>query len=94
MDFGAAQEETNVVTLALPAGYDVEELPKAIVITLPDNGGRFTYAVTPGQNSLQVMSRLSLSKAVYSAEEYTYLREFYSRLMAKQAEQIVLKKKS
>ena len=94
VDFGAAQEETNLVTLTLPAGYDVEELPKAIIITLPDNGGRFTYGVTPGQNSLQIMSRLTLTKAVYSAEEYAYLREFYSRLMAKQAEQIVLKKKS
>jgi len=94
VDFGAPQEETIMITVNLPAGYDVEELPKTAMIDLPDNGGRFTYAVSPGQNTLQIISRMSLRKAVYSAEEYTYLREFYSRLMAKQAEQIVLKKKS
>ncbi|WP_258048990.1 DUF3858 domain-containing protein [Hymenobacter sp. NBH84] len=94
MDFGALTDEVNQVTLTLPAGYVVEEMPKPIVVELPDNGGRFLYSISPGENSLQIISRLNLRKAVYSAEEYAALRDFYSRLMAKQAEQIVLKKKS
>ncbi|QNE38381.1 DUF3858 domain-containing protein [Hymenobacter sp. NBH84] len=94
VDFGALTDEVNQVTLTLPAGYVVEEMPKPIVVELPDNGGRFLYSISPGENSLQIISRLNLRKAVYSAEEYAALRDFYSRLMAKQAEQIVLKKKS
>ncbi|SHL69444.1 DUF3857 domain-containing protein [Hymenobacter psychrotolerans] len=95
VDFGCPVDETLMMTLTLPAGYEVEELPKAAAVTLPDNGGRFMYQVQPAANgTLQLVSRLSLSRAVYSAEEYANLREFYRLVVAKQAEQIVLKKKS
>ncbi|QNH61513.1 DUF3857 domain-containing protein [Hymenobacter sediminicola] len=95
VDFGCLVDETLVMTLTLPAGYEVEELPKPAAVTLPDNGGRFMYQVQPGANgTLQLVSRLSLSRPVYSAESYADLREFYRLVVAKQAEQIVLKKKS
>ncbi|TYZ11988.1 hypothetical protein FY528_06470 [Hymenobacter lutimineralis] len=77
----------------MPTGYEVEELPKSAAITLPDNGGRFQYVVAPTAGGLQVVSRISFNKAAYSAEEYANLREFYSLIVAKHAERIVLKKK-
>ncbi|AIZ63309.1 hypothetical protein PK28_05655 [Hymenobacter sp. DG25B] len=48
VDFGAAHDETLMLTYTLPAGYEVEELPKSLLVSLPDNGGRFQYSVTPG----------------------------------------------
>ncbi|MCB2379688.1 DUF3857 and transglutaminase domain-containing protein [Hymenobacter sp. BT635] len=95
VDFGAQVDETVMMTITLPAGYQAEELPKPAVVELPDNGGRFTYTVQDtGQGTVQIASRMSLRKPMYSAEEYGFLREFYSRMLAKQAEQIVIKKKS
>ncbi|WP_165699299.1 DUF3857 and transglutaminase domain-containing protein [Hymenobacter jejuensis] len=94
VDFGAPIDETIIININIPSGYDVDELPKALVLDLPNDGGRYMYSVQPNASSLQVTSRLSLRKAVYSAAEYGSLREFYARLIAKQAEQIVLKKKS
>ncbi|TGE23267.1 DUF3857 domain-containing protein [Hymenobacter metallicola] len=95
VDFGAQFDETVMMTITLPAGYMAEELPKPAIVDLPDNGGRFSYTVQDnGQGTVQIASRMSLRKPVYMAEEYAYLREFYTRMLAKQAEQIVLKKKS
>ncbi|MCC3158832.1 DUF3857 domain-containing protein [Hymenobacter sp. 15J16-1T3B] len=94
VDFGARREETSMVTLALPAGYTVEEMPKNAVIDLPNGGGRFLFSVTPVGNSLQIMSRMTLNRSMYLADEYASLREFYERMLAKQAEKIVLKRKS
>ncbi|MCB2408541.1 DUF3857 domain-containing protein [Hymenobacter lucidus] len=95
VDFGAQTDETVMMTITLPAGYQAEELPKPAIVDLPDNGGRFSYTVVDnGQGTLQIASRMSLRKPIYMAEEYAYLREFYNRMLAKQAEQIVLKKKS
>lgn len=94
VDFGFAMDETLVMTLTLPAGYEVEELPKATSLALPDNGGRFLFQAQPSGATIQIMSRLDLSRPVYSAEEYATLREFYRLVVAKQTEQIVLKKKS
>ncbi|MBT9393998.1 DUF3857 domain-containing protein [Hymenobacter sp. NST-14] len=93
VDFGAKFDETVMVSLTLPAGYEPEELPKGLVMELPEGGGRFTYGVQQGPLGLQIVSRMSLSRPVYSAEEYAYLREFFARMMAKQSEQLVLKKK-
>ena len=93
VDLGAPLEEVIMVTVALPAGYAVEELPKGIAVDLPDGGGRFTYGVQPLGNNLQIVSRTSLARPFYSAEEYAYLREFFARIMAKQGEQLVIKKK-
>ncbi|RSK35997.1 DUF3857 domain-containing protein [Hymenobacter metallilatus] len=93
VDFGASLDETLLVNVTLPAGYELEETPKAMAMELPEGGGRFTYAVQPGAGTVQIMSRMSLARPVYSAEEYAYLREFFARMMAKQSERLVLKKK-
>ncbi|UOG75889.1 DUF3857 and transglutaminase domain-containing protein [Hymenobacter tibetensis] len=94
VDFGCALDETLVMTLTLPAGYEVEELPKPTSVALPDNGGRFMFQAQPLGSTIQITSRLSLARPVYSAEEYASLREFYRLVVAKQTEQLVLKKKS
>ncbi|RYU77650.1 DUF3857 domain-containing protein [Hymenobacter persicinus] len=94
VDFGAPVDETVMMTINLPAGYVAEELPKSAVVELPEEGGRYMFTVVPGPTAIQIVSRMNLRKPSYSAEEYVHLREFYNLLLAKQAEKIVLKKKS
>ncbi|OON67361.1 DUF3857 domain-containing protein [Hymenobacter sp. CRA2] len=94
VDFATRREQTSMVTLTLPANYAVEELPKSAQIELPNGGGRFLFNVTPVGNTLQIMSRMTLNRSMFLAEEYPGLREFYERMLAKQAEKIVLKRKS
>lgn len=92
VDFGAPTQDVIMLTLTLPAGYTAE-LPKPAVVELPDHGGRYIYsASSPTPGTVQLVSRLSLSKAVYGAEEYANLREFYRLALAKQSEALVLKK--
>jgi hypothetical protein len=92
VDFGAPMDETYICRFTIPAGYEMEEAPKSVAVTLPENGGRFMYMVQKEGNTIQVMSKVSISKPVYYAPEYPYLKEFYSQIVAKHAEQIVLKK--
>ncbi|PTX12280.1 uncharacterized protein DUF3858 [Pontibacter mucosus] len=92
VDFGTPIDETFVCRLAIPEGYEIEEMPQSIAVNLPENGGRFTYMVQQEGNTLQVLSRLNINKPVFYAQEYAYLKEFYNRIIAKHAEQIVLKK--
>jgi hypothetical protein len=42
---------------------------------------------------ISITSSLSFNKSVFNQEEYPALRDFYGQVVAKQAEQIVLKKK-
>ncbi|WP_020596856.1 transglutaminase domain-containing protein [Spirosoma panaciterrae] len=93
VDFGYAKEETFVATYTLPQGYQVEEMPKPVSMALPENAGRFTYQIGINtENKLQVVSRIMLRKPMYFAEEYPNLRELFSRIVAKHAEPVILKR--
>ncbi|MBX0292175.1 DUF3857 and transglutaminase domain-containing protein [Hymenobacter sp. HSC-4F20] len=94
VDFGTALDETVLINITLPAGYELEETPKGMAVEIPEGGGRFLYSVQPGQGTLQIISRLSLMRPVYSAEEYAHLREFFTHVITKQGEKLVLKKKA
>ena len=72
----------------------LRELPKPAIVDLPDGGGRYQLRVAATGAEVQLVSRLSLRKAVYAAEEYAPLRELYRLMLVKQAEKLVIKKKA
>lgn len=92
VDFAAPIDETYITKFIIPAGYVVDEMPKNVAVNLPENSGRFTYMLQKEGNEIQVMSRVNINKPVFYAQEYLYLKEFYDHIVAKHAEQIVLKK--
>lgn len=93
IDFASAFEETCVLTFNLPEGYEVEELPKNLSLSLPGNTIKYAYMMQEENGKLKLLSRLNINKAVFSPAEYANLRELYNQLVAKQAEKIVLRKK-
>lgn len=93
VDFGHGSEEVYICNFTIPEGYMVEEMPKGVMMSLPDNGGKFTYMLQQNGNKVQVMSKVTISKPIFYAQEYESLKQFYSQIVAKHAEQIVLKKK-
>ena len=94
VDFGFQQEDMILVTLSLPAGYELTETPKPAVVDLPGDGGRYLYSVDATGPTVLLTSRLVLRKPSYSAEEYVHLREFYRLMLEKQAEKLVIRKKA
>jgi hypothetical protein len=95
VDFGALTEENFIATYTIPAGYVVEEMPKGTRVSLPEDGGRFSYLINtiPEEGKVTISSKITFKKTSYFAEEYELLRKFYDQIVQKHAEQIVLKKK-
>jgi hypothetical protein len=95
VDMGVPEEETVMVVLTLPTGYELAEVPKPAVVDLPNGGGRFIYSVTASTPGLvQLTSRLSLRNTVYPAEQYAGLRELYRIMLARHSEKLIIQKKS
>jgi hypothetical protein len=92
VDYGSPQEELFMVKIVIPDGYTIEELPQTKMYVLPDKSGRFTYSVQTTGNVINIMSNLQINRALYVGDEYLHLKQFYSQVIAKQNEQIVLKK--
>lgn len=93
VDFGSASEELFMAKINLPEGLTVDELPKPKVFTLPGGAGKYVYNVAVIGNTLSVTSQFVINKSLFVQTEYETLREFYNQVVAKQAEQVVLKKK-
>lgn len=93
INFGMAVEKTYMCKLTLPEGYQIDEMPQNKLIALPGGAGRYTYNITQMGNVINLTSTFIVSRVLFGQDEYKPLREFYGQVVAKQAEQIVLKKK-
>ncbi len=93
VDYGNAQEQVYICKIKIPDGYQVDELPKSRVIGLPGNAGRYTYNASTVGNVINITSNFQINKSLFPQDEYSLLKEFYNQVVAKQDEQIVIKKK-
>lgn len=93
IDYACPVEKSFYMNFVIPEGYKVEELPKPVRLKWQDESIKFDYAVTATGDKVQLISKFVLSRPIFKAEEYKALRDLYAQIVAKQEEQIVLKKK-
>ncbi|WP_323757953.1 DUF3857 domain-containing protein [Roseivirga sp.] len=93
VEFSAPIINMYMFNVAIPEGFEVEELPESKNIALPDNGGKYSYLSAIQGDKIQVVVRLNLYKTSYLPDEYPLLKEFFNHVIAKQEGQIVFKKK-
>lgn len=93
VDYGSPFENIYLFKVLLPEGYIIEEAPKSKVMVLLGSAAKYLYNVVQVGNSITISSNLAINQSLFTQEEYPNLREFYNQIVAKQAEQIVLKKK-
>jgi len=87
-------KETIIANIKLPDGFVVDEMPKSTRVKLDGDQGVFEYLIQNTDGMVQLRCIIDLKKANFPAEEYATLRDFYTYIVNKQSEQIVLKKKS
>jgi hypothetical protein len=87
-------DNNYTITMYVPEGYVVDELPKAIKVKFNDEGdGMFEYLVSQSNDVISLRSRVKFTRAMFLPDEYETLREFFNMIVNKQKEQIVFKKK-
>ncbi len=92
INFGYSRDQTYMLNLTIPEGYEVVELPESMKSVLPDNGGVFYFICKNIGTTIQLNSKINLNRTKYTVEEYLQLKSLFDMIVAKQAEQIVLKK--
>lgn len=93
VDLGFPKTISYQAKIKIPAGYSVDEIPKPKLSMLPGNTAKFMYNATHSENEVVVICQVALNRSHFIQDEYPDLREFMNIVLAKQAEQIVLKKK-
>ncbi|WP_113661283.1 DUF3857 domain-containing protein [Pedobacter nanyangensis] len=92
VDLGAASEERITIDISLPDNFRVKEQPKDISLALPNQGGRYLLQTRIEANRLMVNQQLLFNKAIYTSDEYHYLKEFYNRIIQAQKSDVLITK--
>lgn len=84
--------EDYAVSLTIPEGYDVEELPKPLNIKSPDGSITCKVLFAKNGNIITVTYRYQVNRLFFMAEEYDDLRQIYDLIYSKCNEMIAIKK--
>jgi hypothetical protein len=92
VDFGNIFNESYQISITIPEGYVVEEIPQSLTLVLDDKSIRFICQTGQVGNSVMLNYKLNVDKPVFLPSEYESLKNIYDRMILKQSEQIVFKK--
>lgn len=84
--------KNTTVNVLIPEGYEVEALPESLITTINDGEGQFKFLVNQNGRYLRLESELDLKNIIFLPAQYKALKDFYSQMVEKQSEAIVLKK--
>jgi transglutaminase-like putative cysteine protease len=88
-----AMDYNYIFNMDIPEGYVVDELPKSAKVVYNGEEGSFEYIIGKDGGQIQLRCRLQLNKANFTSEDYSTLRDFFTFVVKKENEPIVLKKK-
>ena len=83
--------QRQILNVTIPEKFKLEELPQPVNLSLPNNGGRFSYQVQQFGNRILVTTQLQINQLRYSSGEYQTLKSFIDLVIEKQQEQLVFK---
>lgn len=92
IDLACPTFEKYSFTITIPEGWTVEELPQSVNLRMDGGGAGFIYNITAEGRTIKVDSEISFTTTRYIPERYTSIRNFWSSIIRKQSEVVILKK--
>ncbi len=92
IDFGYGYTNKIMVSIKIPEGFQVAEIPEGSAFKLPENIGSFIFRTTVMGDSIQISVTETLNVPFIPTEYYPSLKQFYNQIIQKESDQVVLKK--
>lgn len=92
VDFAFGYSNPYRITIKIPEGYEVAELPKLEKIKMPEGLGEFSFISSSANGTIQLRVAETINTRLISVKYYPFLKEFFNKLIVRGNEQIVFKK--
>ncbi|MPQ48817.1 DUF3857 domain-containing protein [Marinifilum sp. N1E240] len=92
VNFGHPMHISYLLILEIPKGYTTEYTPKPSMITLPENGGTYSYKAVLSGNKIMASLKFNINNSHFVPDEYEILKEFYNQIITKEGQILILKK--
>jgi hypothetical protein len=86
---------SHVLKIDLPENRVIEETPKSEIVHFNEmNQGVFEYKINSNTSSVLLQTKITMNRSQYNVSEYEVLRNFFSEIVRKHNELLVIKKKN
>lgn len=92
VDLGSTIDHRLSLLFHFPENFTVSQQPNPVGIALPNKAGRFITSIEVSGNTISYSQVEQLNKAIYTPEEYPYLKELFNKIIQNQKANIVFKK--
>jgi transglutaminase-like putative cysteine protease len=92
IDYNFPLKEQYIINITLPEGYVVDEIPERLIISIPNNKMKYTFALSSAGNALKLTNQFEINQTIFPGTDYPEVKKFYELMVTKEAEQVVLKK--
>ncbi len=92
VDFVYPTQDRYNVNLTLADGLQVETIPQQVTYVMDDNVGTFKFSCTASGNQIQISAVYEMTPAILPAEYYLSLKRFFTEMITKQTDKIVIKR--
>ncbi|QYJ67157.1 transglutaminase-like domain-containing protein [Flavobacterium litorale] len=92
IDFGYPRSDRFSISITIPDGYILETLPESARLVLEDGICTFNFNVAQKGRQIQIVVLYGINTASIQPKHYQKLKVFFSDMIKKQNEKIVLKK--
>ncbi|WP_158857035.1 DUF3857 domain-containing protein [Lunatibacter salilacus] len=92
VDFNYTVNDRYSANIIVPEGYELDDYPENISLTIPDGTLSFSYQTVAMNNNVQVNALLSVKDNFVIAENYPNLKYFMEILTSKLQEPLILQK--
>ncbi|MCK0109196.1 DUF3857 domain-containing protein [Flavobacteriaceae bacterium S0825] len=93
IDFGYRMAYMYNFQLDLGDKYELSEIPQSKKMTLPENAGDYTFAISTDGNIVTMSLKINLKKTRYSVGYYISLKQFMSNIVNTQTKTLLALKK-
>jgi hypothetical protein len=92
IDFVYPFEDKYLINIMLPDGYEVSSLPSSERLVFQDQKAEFSYISKLSGKYLQFIISLKVHEPIIASQDYENFKNFFTNLVTKENEQIVLLK--
>ncbi|MDP5101981.1 MAG: DUF3857 and transglutaminase domain-containing protein [Nonlabens sp.] len=92
VDLNYPLSSKSIINIKIPKGYVVESLPKSLKSTFNNTQGAYAYLIEQRDDMIHLNISFDISQYVIVPQDYKLFKEFFTAMIDKEAEKIVLKK--
>jgi hypothetical protein len=93
IDFTFPKLNRYMINIKIPEGYKVDYIPESTAVGLPNEKGIYRFTINKSTlGDLQVVVQKEINQSILGYDYYEPLKDFYSNIVEKETDKIVLTK--